>query len=317
MNQTVLPQLESLLGAGRVTGNKNISPYITLRTKTAAEFFFVAESKEDLQKAVKAASSLQLPFMLLGGGSNIAVLHSIIPGLVIRNMYYKKEKIAETDDYVDLLVSSGYPVGRLVKETVDEGMEGFEYHLGLPGSAGGALFMNSKWTYNKVPSYFGDPLLSADIMDRQGNIKHVDRAYFKFAYDYSILHDTKEIVLDAIFRLKKENSDLLRQRAKDALEYRKRTQPMGVATSGCFFQNISVQEKEKLNLPTTSAGYLIDKSGLKNATRGDFYVSDKHANFIINKGQGMPQDLVELLTIIKSTVKQKFSVELIEEVILI
>ncbi len=315
MNNTKFNDLENILGKGRVVENKDISPYITLRTKTTAEYYFVAETREDLINAVKAAHTASIPLVILGGGSNLAVMHDLIPGLVVRNLYQKLEFQNETEKTEDILVAAGYPMGRLVNMTVNKGLAGFEYQLGLPGTIGGAIYMNSKWT--RPVSYVGDSLISASLIDRTGNVKTVDRSYFQFAYDFSILQKTKEIVLDAVFRLEKTDPAVLSKRSKDALEYRRKTQPFGVATSGCFFRNISKEEQERLKLSTTSAGYLIDQAGLKNTQVGEFIVSDKHANFVINKGNGNAADLVKLIGIIKERVKEKFGVNLEEEVIVI
>jgi UDP-N-acetylmuramate dehydrogenase len=173
--------------------------------------------------------------------------------------------------------------------------------------------MNSKWTKNL--SYIGDSLISAQIINLSGEERTVNRDYFEFAYDYSILQKTGELFLEGIFRLQKEDPQILEERAKGALEYRHKTQPFGVATGGCFFQNISEEEKKRLNLPTTSAGYLVDKAGLKGFKIGAFQVSDIHANFIINTGEGKPEDLHNMLDHIKQTVEKKFGVKLKEEVI--
>jgi UDP-N-acetylenolpyruvoylglucosamine reductase len=312
---SIIDSLNTSLGQGRIQQHKDISPYFTLKTKTAAEYYFEAESRDDLINAVRVAHELKLPLLLLGGGSNMAIVQDEIKGLVVRNMYQKKEVVQDTPDYVDLFVSSGYPMGRLVKETAEAGYEGLEYHLGLPGTIGGGIYMNSKWT--KPVCYVGDVLLNATIIDREGNVKKVERDYFNFAYDYSILQETKEIVLEAVFRLKKKDPEVLKLHSQAALEYRKQTQPFGVATGGCFFQNISEEEKNRLGLETKSAGYLIDQAGLKGTQVGGFVVSDKHANFIINRGGGTPEDLRSILSLIKNKVKEKFGVELKEEVIVI
>lgn len=314
-NSISIKELEARLGTGRVFKDKNIALYITLRTQTTAQYYYEARSRKELIGAIKVAHELHLPLLIIGGGSNLAITQSSIEGLVIRNQYQQMEVIVETPESVDLLVSSGYPVGRLVRDTLEKGYSGFEYQLGLPGSAGGAIFMNSKWT--KPVSYFGDSLISASLIDRKGVVKKVDRDYFEFAYDYSILQKTKEIVLDAVFRLIKMDSVVLKKRSDEALAYRKQTQPFGVATSGCFFRNISKEDQKRLNLPTTSAGYLIDQTGLKNMKVGEYIISDKHANFIVNIGSGNAQDLVKLTGMIKERVKNKFGVELEEEVVII
>ncbi len=304
-------QLKKQFGE-RIKKDFNISPYFTLKMQTKAEFYIEALSIDDWKEIVQFTSINKIPFFILGGGSNIAVLRNVIPGLVVRNRYMKKEIVQETEEYTDLLLSSGYPMSLVVKETTDAGLSGFEYHLGLPGTLGGAIFMNSKWT--KPVSYVGDSLVEGTIMDREGNVRREKREYFSFAYDYSRLQDTREIFLEGVFRLRKEDPDALKKRAQDSLAYRKETQPFGVATGGCFFQNISQEEKELHNLPTTSAGYLIDHAGLKGHQEGAFVVSDKHANFVINTGQGKPEDLQKMLNLIKSTIKEKYGVDLKEEV---
>ncbi len=307
--------LEERLGQGRVLPQQDLSPYLTLRTPTRAEYFFEAKSKEDLIQSFKAAKEAGIPYFLLGGGTNLAVIAPIIKGLVVRNKFLFYEYTNKSDQTVDLVISSGYPMALLVKKTVDDGYAGFEYQLGLPGTIGGGIFMNSKWTH--PVSYIGDNLVSAELLDKNGEVKTVDRSYFNFAYDYSNLQKTNELVLTATFRLKICPSALLLQRAEEAMEYRRKTQPVGVKSSGCFFRNISETDKERLGLPTTSAGYLIDKAGLKGRRIGAFSVSTIHANFIVNDGSGKTEDLVQLLKEIKHTVQQKFGIALSPEVLVI
>ena len=264
-----------------------------------------ARTREDLIEGKNFALKNKLPLFILAGGSNLAIIKDKIKGLVIKNSYKELKIIKETEKDILLSVSSGYPVSLLVSETVSKGYEGFEYHKGLPGTVGGAVYMNSKWT--KPTSYFGDSLVAGYLIDYRGKIKKVEKDYFKFGYDYSILQKTGEIVLEAVFKLTKTNPKILLERARSAFEYRKKTQPMGMATSGCFFRNVNGK----------SVGQMIDKAGLKGFGIGDFYVSPIHANFIINRGHGKSEDLLKLVRMIKEKVKNKFGVELKEEVIII
>lgn len=298
-------QLEAILGKNRIRENVILSPYTTFKMGGPAEFYFEAYSKDDLIKAYQIAKKLNLPFLLIGGGSNIIVSDKKIEGLIVRNLYVDKKIIEKRNKDVRLQVSSGYPMNKLVKDTIEEGFSGFEYHLGLPGTLGGAIYINSKWT--KPVSYIGDALLSAEIINQKGKIKLVDKNYFQFAYDFSVLQKTKELLLTATFLLKKQDKNILKKRANESLAYRKKTQPYGVFSAGCFFKNINGK----------SAGYLIDKCGLKGYSVGDFYVSKEHANFIINSGKGKSDDLIKLIEYIKERVEQKFGVELKEEVVLI
>lgn len=315
MKHISLNNLNKILGINRVKINFSLFPYFSIRTNCVAEFFFEAKTKHDLLRAIVTASKNNLTLTFIGGGSNLVVTKDVLAGLVVKNSYLKKEILREGKQYVEILVSSGYSMSKFVQETVDAGYEGFEYHKGLPGTIGGALCMNSKWT--KPLIYIGDLLSYAYLSDATGKVRKADKEYFNFSYDYSILQETKEIVLDAVFKLNKVEPKILKTRSEEAFKYRKDTQPFGVSSSGCFFKNISDKDRQRLSLSTNSAGYLIDKAGLKKAQVGAFFVSNKHANFIINQGKGDPNDLVTLLNRIKSTVKAKYGVQLKEEVIII
>jgi UDP-N-acetylmuramate dehydrogenase len=285
--------------------DKNLKNYHTLKIESVAEYFCQVNTKEEIIEALKYAKKNNLEVSFIGGGSNIAFIRSYIPGLVIKNNYQKVEIIKNDTNNLIVSVSSGYPTSKFVLDVANLGGEGIEYHLGLPGTIGGAIFTNAKWT--KPLSYISDCLKTAIIIDKKLKLKTVDCQYFKFRYDYSILKKTKEIVLEVVFEFKKNDPELLKKRAQAALEYRKKTQPQGVFTAGCFFQNPK-------NL---SAGYLIDKAELKGMKIGGFLVSPIHANFIINHGNGKPEDLKKLVNLIKKKVKEKLKVKLEEEVVTI
>ncbi|PIU37181.1 hypothetical protein COS77_02210 [Candidatus Roizmanbacteria bacterium CG06_land_8_20_14_3_00_34_14] len=289
----------------KIEKNKELRQFNTLRINSVAEYFLEAKTREDLIEGVKFAHKNELPLFILAGGSNLAIIKEKISGIVIKNNYRQLKILEESDKDVLISVSSGYPISLLVNETVSKGYEGFEYHKGLPGTVGGAIYGNSKWT--KPVSYFGESLVMGYLVNRLREVKKVDNNYFRFAYDYSILQETKEILLEAVFKLKKVDSKILKERAEEAFNYRKESQPMGIATSGCFFKNVNGR----------SSGQLIDQAGLKNFSVGDFYISPKHANFIINRGKGQAKDLIKLVKIIKERVKEKFRVELEEEVIVV
>jgi len=314
---TKFEKLKVVLGKDKIQTNKDLTNLLTLHVKTKAEYYFEAKSKNDWQKAVKAAHDLDLPIFVLGGGSNIAVTKDKIEGLVIRNNYIKKEVIKQTNKEVEVLVSSGYPTGLFVNQMIEAGYEGIEYHKGLPGTIGGAIYMNSKWT--RPLRYFRDGITKAVLLQRDGQFKTVDRKYFNFGYDYSTLHNSHEILVDVIFIFKKTDPTVLKKRADEAILYRTQTQPKGVSSCGCFFRNISERDKIRLGLPTNSVGYLIDQLGLKGTNVGSFAVSETHGNFIINK-DGAKSDinnLKKLLKLIKDKVREKYGIELEEEVIVI
>ncbi len=311
----ILIRLQKIFGEKRMELKKDVFIYNTLRVHAIAEYFIDARSRDELIQLKQLANMYGIDLRILGGGSNLAIIHAYIPGIVVKNSYTAIKILEETAQYVDVSVSSGYPVSLLVKETTEAGYAGFEYHKGLPGTVGGALYMNSKWMHPET--YFSAPMLYAYIVGGDGNIRKKDKSYFEFAYDYSVLQKTHELLLEGIFRLVKGDKKTLIQKANEVLAYRQKTQPNGSGTTGCFFRNIPKGLQEKKHLATNSAGYLIDQAGLKGLVVGNYYVSKRHANFVINKGNGNPNDLEKILQIIKSTVKQRFGIELEEEVVLV
>lgn len=304
----------------RVRSDQIIAAYTTLKLPAIASYFCLlggdaSDSEDLLIRLVQTAHDAHMPIHILGGGSNVAYTHATVPGLTIVNRLSSLRVIDEDSQSVTITVSSGYPMNRLVQESCAAGWEGFEYHLGLPGTLGGAIYMNSKWM--RPVAYVSDCLIEARILDVSGTVRTVNRDYFAFSYGWSNLQQTKEILLDATFRLMREDPHALTARAQESLTYRKETQPIGVLTAGCFFKNISEEERVQHHLPTTSAGYLIDHTGLKGVTMGHFSISHKHANFIIHEGGGSADELRILLKRIKRDVFKKFGVHLREEVCLI
>lgn len=310
---------------GQVKENEPLGVYTTFKLGGPARYYFVAQSSEQLVEAVKTAVKLKFPFYILGGGSNILISDSGFPGLVIRNQTREIKVVreigkvvnGETQKEVLIEVDTGVLINRLVRYCCDEGLQGLEMHLGLPGTVGGALYMNSKWTH--PDAYVGDVLYKAKIMDKNGEIREVDSAYFDFGYDQSILQKTHETVVTATFRLKKAEPKKLWETANASMEYRKNTQPTGVRTAGCIFRNVSADDAEKVQGPnmTKSAGYMIDQVGLKGFISGQAQFSDKHANFIYNLGNATSQDVKNLIDEAKRRVLEQFDVKIEPEIVLL
>ncbi len=315
-------QLVTAFGSNRVRLDEPMSLHTTFKIGGPAQYYLPVETIDDLVKAVGIARTSNTPYFVLGGGSNIIVADKGIQGLVIKNNCRKfdvasmKGKIKSGQmDIEEAYVSaeSGVIMNQLVRFTIEKGLSGLEYQLGLPGTVGGGVFMNSNFPIHQA--FVGDAIYKATLLTRDGEIKEVDKAYFRFAYDKSSLQQTHETLLSVVFRLLPEDKDILWERANSALEHRGSTQPKG-ASAGCTYRNISTVEAMTAATPdnVTSAGYLIDKAGLKGTRVGDAVISDKHANFVLNMGSATAQDVRELLEIVKKEVLRKFNVHLNLEV---
>lgn len=300
----------------------NLAKHTYFKLGGPADYFVEAKTKTELIEAVRYALEHKLPYLVLGGGSNILVGDQGFRGLVIKNRTSEvkikgfaggvekgkldlKEAIVQAD--------SGVTANYLIRYTLDEGLSGLEDMLGLPGTVGGAVYNNS----HHLDKLWGDHIVEVEVLDLEGKIKKYTQKECQFAYDYSIFHNTKETILSASFQLKRGDKTKLWEVATAAVKRRSTTQPLGLPSSGCMFKNISLADRMRLGVPTQSAGYLIDKAGLKGLSVGGAKVSDVHANFIVNDGTAKASDVNELVTLVKSKVKEKFGVDLVEEVILI
>ncbi|MBP9702382.1 UDP-N-acetylmuramate dehydrogenase [Candidatus Woesebacteria bacterium] len=300
----------------------NLAKHTYFKLGGPADYFVEAKTKEELVEAVRYAIDQKLPYLVLGGGSNVLIGDLGFRGLVIKNRTSSvkikgfaggvekgkldlKEAIVEAD--------SGVTANYLIRYTLDEGLAGLEDMLGLPGTVGGAVYNNS----HHLDKLWGDHIVEVEVLDLEGKIKKYTQKECQFDYDYSIFHKTKETILSASFQLKREDKAKLWEVATEAVKRRSSTQPLGLPSSGCMFKNISLADRMRLGVPTASAGYLIDKAGLKGLSIGGAKVSDVHANFIVNDGTAKASDVNELVALVRSKVKEKFGVDLVNEVILI
>lgn len=318
----ILKELQTSFGETRVRLDEPISAHTTFKIGGPAEYYIHVDKIDDLIKVVRLADKHGIPFFVIGGGSNVIIADNGIEGLVVKNNCRKFDissmlgKIQNKQINVNqTLVSaeSGVIMNQLVRFTIEEGLEGLEYQLGLPGTVGGGVCMNSNFPLKG--SYVGDCVYRARLITKQGEIKEVDQAYFRFAYDKSILQETGEVVLSVIFQLLPHDKKILWERATEALEHRSKSQPKGLS-AGCTFRNIAISDAMRIPTPdnVTSAGFLIDKAGLKGKRIGDAMISDLHANFIMNMGNAKAEDVQKLVNLIKTEVKKQFGVQLVMEV---
>lgn len=312
-----------MLGVNDLLKNEQLGKYTTFKIGGPADYFYNAKTIEDFVSAILLGRKLHLPIFILGGGTNILIGDKGIRGLVVRNgtraisMRGAKGSMSKgkSNELVFVEAESGVVMNQLVRFTVEEGLSGLEMQLGLPGSVGGAVYMNSKWTH--PTGYVGDVVYQAKILTPESEIKEVPKSYFQFAYDTSILQKSQDIVLSVVFALRRKEKTALWKIANESVLYRHGTQPQGVHSPGCTFRNISEAEAMAVSTPnhTTSAGFLVDHSGCKGMRVGDAYVSDMHANFIINKGAARAADVVQLIEKIRKKVFDQFGVRLEEEIV--
>ncbi len=300
-----------------------LGPYTTFKVGGPADYFINATTTDMLIEAVRTAREMKIPVFVLGGGTNILIGDKGIRGLVVKNstatirIVGMKGQVSSGANtrrvYVE--ADSGVIINKLVRFTAEEGLKGLEMHLGLPGTVGGAVYMNSKWT--RPTGYVGDAVYQAEILTPHGECKVVPQSYFQFAYDTSVLQTSSDIVLRVVFELTQDTKENLWSIANESIGYRRQTQPQGVKSAGCTFRNVKESEIITRGLPreATSAGFLVDHAGLKGATVGEAQISPMHANFIINLGKATAADVVQLIDRARDQVKRQFGVTLEEEIV--
>lgn len=305
----------------KILTNEPLSRHTYFKIGGPADLFCTADSSDELRRIIEMAIANDIPFKVLGGGSNILVTDKGCRGLIIKNRSSKitlkgfsgsGSKNGLNVDYALIQADSGVPANALIRRTIDDGLKGLEDFLGLPGTVGGAIYNNS----HHLGKLIGDHVQEVTVINKKGNLKSYNAAELEFSYDYSLLQKTHEIILTTTFKLAKGDKRKLWISAESAVKRRSTTQPLGIPSSGCIFKNIELSDAVRLATPnhTCSVGYLIDKLGLKGYSKGSAEISDKHANFIVNKGGATFDDVMYLVNLIQDKLKQEYGVKVKMEV---
>ena len=285
-----------------------LAPITYFRIGGPADVFVVITESNDLEKVVSACIAHQAPWTILGGGSNVLVSDKGIRGVVIQNKTQGISYKLVNEDKTEVEVASGVAVNLVVRDTVDHELAGMDAFLGLPGTIGGAVVNNSHYTQRLI----GEFVHEVDVISPTGERKTYTQQEMHFRYDYSILQDTKDLVVRVRLRLSKGKKEELERTLLESVKKRTGSQPIGEPSSGCMFQNIVLLNGEK-----ESAGKLIDRAGCKGMRVGDAEVSSVHANFIVNKGKATANDVLQLAEEVQEAVQEKFGLTLHREVFLL
>lgn len=273
--------------------NKLLSAHTTFGIGGPARYFIEANSIEKLAQIIKYCHEKGLRYFLLGKGSNILFDDRGYNGVVILNkIMFCEEKQGE------FYVGAGYSFSLLGSQTARKGWAGLEFASGIPGSVGGAVYMNAGANGGET----FQTLTEVTYVNEAGDIEILSKEKLKWGYRHSSFQGQKGAIGAARFQLTPSNE--ARQKQLKIIDYRTKTQPYNDQSAGCIFRNDA----------TAAAGALIEKSGLKGFSIGGAEVSTMHANFIVNKGGASQQDVLSLAQHVRQTVKEKTGVELEMEV---
>ncbi|MBR4721199.1 MAG: UDP-N-acetylmuramate dehydrogenase [Clostridia bacterium] len=275
--------------------NEPMKNHTTFKIGGPCDEFCEAESIEDILSALKYAKTKNIPVFVMGNGSNLLVSDKGIRGLVLKisDKFSKCEFCGNTAK-----AQSGILLSTLSKMAQKKSLSGLEFAGGIPGSLGGAIYMNA----GAYGGEMKDVIKSVTYLEN-GEIKKIEKD-FGFGYRKSIFTDTDAIILEAEIELKDGDSHEIQAKMEDFKNRRIEKQPLSMPSAGSTFKRPEGY----------FAGKLIEDAGLKGCFIGGAKVSEKHSGFIVNTGNATAQDVLSLIRHIQKTVEEKFGVELKTEV---
>jgi UDP-N-acetylmuramate dehydrogenase len=302
-----LGELAAALGADRLERSVPLAPFTTFQIGGPADLLYRARTADELAHAIRTARETGVPHFLLGMGANILVGDSGFRGLVIRN---EAEGIEFQEDGRVRAASGARVYHELIQATVARGLGGLHHYVGIPSTVGGAIWQNLHFLSpppERERTVFVEEVVErATILSEESEVRTVDVDYFRFGYDYSILHERQDVVLDVTFRLEPMPQAELRETIRENLRWRDDRHPdlWLYPSAGSIFQK----------LEGIGAGRLIDQCGLKGHVVGNAQIFHKHANIIVNLGGATAADVRGLIELARETVRRELGHELTPEI---
>jgi len=296
-----MEQLKRLI-KGRAVFNERISGHTTFKIGGPAEVWIEPEGPEDLRKALKVCKKYRMPVYIIGGGSNLLVDDKKIRAAVVSLSSPGFRYVRLEGDAV--VAGAGARLAGILNICAEKGLTGLEFCAGIPGTVGGAVLMNAGASPRAGYSSIGNFLAALTVMDSRG----MTRSFFgkELRFGYRTSHVGGKILLEARFKLRRTKKGRVRRLMRETMEKKRGSQDLNRPSAGCVFKN-----------PCggfISAGKLIALTGLQGKTLGGAKVSEKNANYIINRGSARFRDVTGLMDMMKTAAKKQFNIELEPEI---
>lgn len=294
----MVKELEQIVGNDNICTNEPMKKHTTFRVGGPAKAFIEPTSVEALQKLLCFCREKQLPFYIIGRGSNLLVSDKGYEGIIICLYRNLSEMRAEGNR---LILQSGVLLRQAAELALQEGLTGLEFAHGIPGTLGGAVVMNA----GAYGGEMKDVVASVKVLHFDGEIKEYSREEMEFSYRHSLLSKKDGIVLEVVLELQKaEFPEKIEERMRELKKMRMEKQPLEYASAGSTFKRPE----------GFFAGKLIEDAKLRGFSIGDAQVSEKHCGFIINRGNASAADIKALIEEVQRCVYEQFSVHLETEV---
>ncbi len=299
------PPLAALLAAfgPNLEFAKEMAPMTTYRTGGRARFFLAARSVDEIIRAMESAARLHIPYFILGGGSNLLLSDDGYDGLIIKVDVTGITTIGLSQ----VECGAGEDLMAFVRFAAEHSLSGAEFLAGIYGTVGGAVYGNAGAFGGEIGS-----LVSEITIIGSDNKAHVvPPEYCQFGYRDSYFKKSREIIVSVRLNLKPGDRKQIEDKIEEILLARKERHPADAMTAGCFFKNIPDAREKYGKLP---AGRLLEEIGAKGMSVGGARVFEKHANIIVNTGNATSKDIRQLADKLKERVRERFGIELEEEV---
>ncbi len=278
--------------------NVEMGEYTSFKTGGRADTMVIVDSVEELSAVLMELDRKKEPFVMLGNGSNTLVREGGFRGTVVKLGDNFSGIRAEEDR---LICGGGALMSAVAKAALKENLTGFEFASGIPGSIGGAVFMNA----GAYGGEMKDIVESVNLVSRDGRtLRTVKGSDMDFGYRRSCLGERGDVVVSVCLRLEKGSHDEIAAKMKELTQRRNEKQPVQYPSAGSFFKRPQGY----------FAGKLIQDAGLKGLSVGGAQVSEQHSGFIINKGDATATDIIDLMHLVQNTVYDQFGVKLEPEV---
>jgi len=278
-----------------------MSEHTSFRVGGKVDYLALPEGPEDLQRILEWCRQQGIPTFILGNGTNLLVRDGGIRGMAISlsRGFLRVEEAERGPEGGLVLAEAGQSLGKLVEFSWKKGLAGLEFAAGIPGSVGGALYMNAGAFRREIK----DVLDSVRLLGPDGIVSERRKEEWKFDYR-SMGLEKGEVILGGKFRLSAEDGQTVKRRIDEIIQQRRSKQPYDLPSAGSVFKNP----------PQVAAGKLIEEAGLKGYRIGDAQISEKHANFIVNRGRARAQDILALVELARKKVQQEKGVWLETEI---
>ena len=299
MESAIYSELIHRVPEENILVDEPMTAHTSFKIGGTADFFVTARTIGQIKAILELVRWKNMKLTVIGNGTNLLVKDGGIRGITLK-LDFKNFVKEKKEDIIIYTVGASNPVAAIAAKALEDSATGLEFACGIPGTIGGAIRMNA----GAYGGEFKDIVLQTTYMDYDGDIYTINNEEHEFEYRDSIFKKINAILLESKLRLKKGNKEEIKNVMQENMEARKQKQPIDIPSAGSTFKRGNGFVTAKL----------IDEAGLKGMQIGGAQVSPKHAGFIVNTGGATAQDVLTLMQTIKTTVKEKFNVDIEEEI---